>query len=62
LWGAELVLRVPEKQDIAVRVSHFKAAQAIVSVLERRAKRRAGSGKVGGKSVRVRRKDKGVPP
>ncbi len=54
--------RTTEKQNIAVRVSELEAAQSLPRVLEGCAENRAAIDKFGGKSIRVWRKDKSIPP
>jgi hypothetical protein len=57
------VLRLPgpaEKQHVAVRIANLEAAQAVVSVLERRAEVYAAAGQFGGKRIGVLNIDKRV--
>ena len=54
--------RAAEKQNIAVRVSEFEAAQALVCILEWFAEGRAVIDEFRGKSIGVWRIDIGVPP
>ena len=54
--------RAAEKQNIAVRVGDFEAAQAVVRILEWCAEGRAVLDEFSGKSIGVWSIDKGVPP
>jgi hypothetical protein len=54
--------RPPKKQDVAVGVRNLEAAQAIVSIFERRAEGCPPVGEIGGEPIRVRCIDEGIQP